>query len=50
VADYILKRSETVSTGTVAKEFATLNYALRLAAEWELLTVNPTWALPISLL
>jgi len=41
VADYILKRSETVSAGTVAKEFATLNHALRLAVEWELLTVNP---------
>jgi integrase len=41
VADYIMKRSETVSAGTVAKEFATLNHALRLAVEWELLTVNP---------
>jgi integrase len=41
VADYILKRSETVSAGTVAKEFATLNHALRLAVEWDLLTVNP---------
>jgi integrase len=41
VADYILERSETVSAGTVAKEFATLNHALRLAVEWELLTVNP---------
>jgi integrase len=41
VANYIMKRSETVSAGTVAKEFATLNHALRLAVEWELLTVNP---------
>jgi integrase len=41
VADYILKRSETVSAGTVAKEFATLRHALQLAVEWELLTVNP---------
>ena len=41
VADYILERSETVSAGTVAKEFATLRHALQLAVEWELLTVNP---------
>ncbi len=41
VADYILERSKTVSAGTVAKEFATLNHALRLAVEWELLIVNP---------
>ena len=41
VADYILKRSETVSAGTVAKEFATLRHALQLAVEWELLMVNP---------
>ena len=40
VADYILERSETVSAGTVAKEFATLRHALQLAVEWELLTVN----------
>ena len=31
VADYILERSETVSAGTVAKEFATLRHALQLA-------------------
>ena len=41
VADYILERSETVSAGTVAKEFATLRHALQLAVEWELLIVNP---------
>ena len=41
VADYILERSETVSAGTVAKEFATLRHALQLAVEWELLTANP---------
>jgi integrase len=41
VADYILKRSETVSAGTVAKEFATLRHALQLAVEWELLIFNP---------
>jgi len=41
VADYILERSKKVSAGTVAKEFATLNHALRLAVEWEFLTVNP---------
>ncbi|HET7104278.1 MAG TPA: tyrosine-type recombinase/integrase [Terracidiphilus sp.] len=41
VADYILERSETVSAGTVAKEFATLRHALQLAVEWELLTTNP---------
>lgn len=40
VADYILKRSETVSAGTVAKEFATLRHALQLAVEWDLLTAN----------
>lgn len=41
VADYILKRSEAVSAGTVAKEIATLKHALRLAVEWDLLTFNP---------
>ena len=42
VADYILERSETVSAGTVAKEFATLRHALQVAVdEWELLIVNP---------
>lgn len=41
VADFILERSETVSAGTVAKEFATLRHALQLAVEWELLIVNP---------
>lgn len=41
VAEYILKRSETVSAGTVAKEFATLRHALQLAVEWELLVTNP---------
>jgi integrase len=41
VADYILERSETVSAGTVAKEFATLRHAIQLAVEWELLIVNP---------
>ena len=41
VDDDILERSETVSAGTVAKEFATLSHALRLAVEWDLLTVNP---------
>jgi integrase len=41
VADYILERSETVSAGTVAKEFATLRHAFQLAVEWELLIVNP---------
>jgi len=41
VADYILERSEAVSDGTVAKEFATLRHALQLAVEWELLIVNP---------
>jgi integrase len=41
VSDYILERSEKVSAGTVAKEFATLRHALQLAVEWELLTVNP---------
>lgn len=41
VADYILERSKTVSAGTVAKEMATLKHALRLAVEWDLLTMNP---------
>jgi integrase len=41
VADYILKRSETVAAGTVTKEVSTLKHALRLAVEWELLTMNP---------
>jgi len=41
VADYILKRSETVSARTVVKEFATLRHALQLAVEWELLIANP---------
>jgi len=41
VADFIQKRSETVSAGTVAKEFAALRHALQLAVEWELLTANP---------
>ncbi len=40
-AAYILKRSETVSAGSVAKEVSTLKHALRLAVEWELLIVNP---------
>ena len=41
MADYILKRSETVAAGTVTKEVSTLKHALRLAVEWELLTMNP---------
>ena len=41
VADYILERNKTVSAGTVAKEMATLKHALRLAVEWDLLTMNP---------
>jgi integrase len=41
VAAYILRRSETVAAGTVAKEVTTLKHALRLAVEWELLTANP---------
>jgi integrase len=41
VANYILERSKTVSAGTIAKEVSTLKHALRLAVEWELLTMNP---------
>jgi integrase len=41
VADFISVRSQTVSPGSVRKEFATLKHALRLAVEWELIHANP---------
>lgn len=40
VADYIDKRSESVSPGTIAKEISTLKHCLRLAVEWSLLNEN----------
>ncbi|TCK75878.1 tyrosine-type recombinase/integrase [Acidipila rosea] len=40
VADFISKRAETVSAGTIQKEVTTLKHALKLAVEWELLQRN----------
>jgi integrase len=41
VAEFIEKRSETVSPGTVSKEVSTLKHSLRLAVEWGELHQNP---------
>jgi len=41
VAEFIEKRSDTVSAGTVSKEVSTLKHALRLAVEWGELHQNP---------
>ena len=40
ISEYISKRSESVSPGTIAKEVTTLKHILRLAVNWELLRQN----------